>query len=71
MPEVREYCHQWVGRAAPRRCDRPAVVIVWGKLSHPDELGPRCQDHLPSWLHMHQVDQYAVFDLRGLERVTS
>jgi hypothetical protein len=50
------------------RCNRPAIVIVWGKLAARNELGPRCRDHLPKWLNLGRVDQYAVFDLRGLTR---
>lgn len=62
---VKEYCRHWVDGKA-NNCHAPAVVIVWGKLAAPDEFGPRCAAHLPRWLDMHRIDQYAVFDLRGV-----
>lgn len=63
-----EGCRAWVG---DNRCPNRAVVLVWGKMHEPDELGPRCEDHIPAtvrryWPHL--IDQYAALDLRGLVR---
>ena len=44
-----------------------ADFILWGKLLPPEQMGPRCYDHTAGylgWSAMHQIDQWAVFDLR-------
>jgi len=62
---------------ACRRCrdedDRfvAAEFILWGKLFPPEHLGPRCYEHAKDaigWHGMSRIDQWAVFDLRGLRR---
>lgn len=66
---VTETCRHWPHNGD--RCDQPAVVIVWGKLFPTDELGPRCGAHLPEQVAAQpfmRLDQWAVFDLRGLTR---
>lgn len=63
---VIEWCRHWP--ANKDRCDQQAIVIVWGKLARRRELGPRCAEHLPTWLDLGRLDQYAAFDLRGLTR---
>lgn len=47
-----------------------AEFIIWGKYFPPEHLGPRCYDHTADAVrnNMSQVDQYAIFDLRGLSR---
>lgn len=67
---AREACRHWVDDKH-NYCFEPAVVIVWGKLHPRDELGPRCEDHLPKELLRYwpgNLSQYAAFDLRGLYR---
>jgi len=45
----------------------PAQFIIWGKLCSPDKLGPRCYEHTQDLVgFMDQVNQWAIFDLRGL-----
>lgn len=49
-----------------------AEFILWGKLLPPEALGPRCYEHALKHLGsgaMGQIDQYAVFDLRPLNRL--
>jgi ATP-dependent Clp protease ATP-binding subunit ClpA len=49
----------------------PAEFIIWGKLSKPEALGPKCYDHAAKHLGhaaMSRIDQYAVLDLRKLQR---
>ena len=48
-----------------------ADFIIWGKLTPPEHLGPRCTDHAEKalgWNFISQVDQWAVYDLRPLNR---
>jgi hypothetical protein len=65
-----EFCREWVEDKTDR-CNEPAIIIIWGKLFPAEALGPRCQEHaakhLPD-LSLHTITQWAVFDLRGLER---
>lgn len=50
----------------------PADFILWGKLLPPEALGPKCfyhaQEHL-GWSAMYKIEQYAVFDLRKLQKL--
>jgi len=44
-----------------------AEFVIWGKLSPPEALGPKCHDHAVKWLGHHvgyRSSQYAVVDLR-------
>lgn len=62
--QMTETCRYWLARKM-NRCDDPAVVITWGKLVDRDDLGPRCEKHLPDFLAQDpRWEQYAVFDLR-------
>lgn len=70
MQPVRESCRTWDDEKW-NRCGAKAVVLVWGKLFDPEDLGPKCIDHLPEavlpyWPH--RLDQIAVLDLRELFR---
>jgi hypothetical protein len=65
LGSVQETCRHDVG---VERCGQPAIVIVWGKLVAPDEFGPRCADHVPHWWDSGRPDQYAVLDLRPVNR---
>ncbi|MGB5758986.1 MAG: hypothetical protein WBM50_18880 [Acidimicrobiales bacterium] len=67
---VEDWCRHWVD-AKHDKCHRPAVIIVWGKLADPEELGPLCREHLPDWIDMARLDGYAVFDLRKLRRAVT
>jgi hypothetical protein len=65
-----ETYREWVENKADR-CNEPAIVIIWGKLFPPNALGPRCEAHAADYLPlsaMYAIDQWAVFDLRGLVR---
>lgn len=47
-----------------------ADFIIWGKLSPPEQLGPRCWDCTAGYIGaeaMHQIDQWAIFDLRPFQ----
>jgi hypothetical protein len=46
-----------------------ADVIVWGKLFPKENLGPRCLLHYTTENPNAKIEGYAVFDLRGLQRV--
>lgn len=49
----------------------PADFILWGKLLPSEQLGPRCYNHATAYigvLAMTRIDQWAVFDLRPLNR---
>lgn len=46
----------------------PADFIIWGKLSPPEKLGPRCYRHTEELVdHMTRIDQWAIFDLRPFQ----
>jgi len=48
---------------------QPAEFILWGKLFPPEAMGPKCWDHAAKYIHsMYRIDQYAVFDLRKVQR---
>lgn len=45
----------------------PAEFIIWGKLTPPEQLGPRCYEHTAAYIGpvaMSQISQWAIFDLR-------
>lgn len=45
----------------------PAEFIIWGKLTPPEHLGPRCYGHTAAFVGpvaMSQISQWAIFDLR-------
>lgn len=68
-----EFCREWPsGAAAP--CGKPATVIIWGKLMNREALGPRCDDHAADHIggdyYSDRLNQWAVFDLRGLVRTS-
>lgn len=74
MSEVREFCGEWIEEKVDR-CNAPAEFILWGKLFPAEALGPRCYDHAAKhtghWaLSPSQLPQCAIFDLRGLQRVS-
>jgi len=61
-----EHCRE---DASTGRCGMPAEFILWGRLLPADALGPRCREHAAAHLGepaLHQLDQWAVFDLRPL-----
>jgi len=66
---VSETCRHW-DEEKWDRCGAPATIIVWGKLSAPEEFGPKCDDHWPENIepYRYQLDQVAVFDLRAARR---
>ena len=70
---MRESCREWVDEIA-NKCNRPAVVILWGKLFPAEALGPRCPEHAEKHLGRYYVDaireHWAIFDLRNLTRET-
>jgi hypothetical protein len=48
-----------------------ADFIIWGKLAGQENLGPRCAAHAEKalgWNFASQVDQWAVYDLRPINR---
>ena len=48
-----------------------ADFIIWGKLSPPEQLGPRCYEHTASYISpmaMSQISQWAIFDLRPFQK---
>lgn len=69
LAPVVQFCREC--RDAEPSVLEPAVFILWGKLFPPEALGPKCYDHAAEhvgWSNMHRIDQWAVFDLRGLYR---
>jgi len=49
----------------------PADFIIWGKLAPPEHLGPRCYNHTADYIGstaMHQISQWAIFDLRPFQK---
>lgn len=48
-----------------------AEFIIWGKLTDPQHLGPRCYDHTEQVVgrDMYRIDQWAIFDLRPFNRL--
>lgn len=49
----------------------PAEFILWGKLFAPEAFGPKCYRHALKHIGhggVSQIDQWAVFDLRPLQR---
>ena len=50
----------------------PATVIIWGKLFPPEALGPKCDNHAAIHIggdyYSPRLANWAVFDLRGLDR---
>lgn len=49
----------------------PAEFIIWGRLTPPEKLGPRCYGHTSDFAGgtgMSQIDQWAIFDLRPFQK---
>lgn len=49
-----------------------ADFILWGKLLPPEAMGPKCYDHTADhlgWFAMSRIDQYAVYDLRPVNKL--
>lgn len=62
-----EWCREWIEDKA-NYCYEPATVIIWGRLFPSKARGPRCTNHAMQHVDWSHLDQWAVFDLRGLVR---
>lgn len=65
-----DFCRHWI-KSRAGWCNEPADFILWGKLVGPDDLGPRCEKHLAKTIPRTMIDQCAVVDLRGVNRILS
>ena len=46
-----------------RRCNHPALYVVWGKFFDKEDLGPRCAAHLPTQVRTLEVSQWAIYKI--------
>lgn len=60
-----ETCREWIDETASY-CHAPAEFLIWGKLTPPNGLGPRCYDHASEHVGHRALGDpsWAIVDLR-------